>query len=242
MNEKLKALYDFLLENRTYNFELQKNFCQTMIGKSENRTDRLTSLLYRIVNTQSQPRIDPLSDFFKLIFNKNTDASSLKKFIKLLNGNKYNFEGLYESLKNVNGWGPKTAALFTKNVYLIHNIYKDNSLKFWDDVPNKIQKEEKFYVPVDTVILAIFRELDGQTRWTFDRVNTKLNENYQGDNMEVWDDLWFWGFFNQRVIENNRAFEWNESKYWILNETNKSEKTIKEIKEKSAEFLKIIER
>ncbi|WP_435524452.1 hypothetical protein [Chryseobacterium indoltheticum] len=29
--------------------------------------------------------------------------------------------------------------------------------------------------------------------------------------IEVWDDLWFWGFINQKG-SSDRSFEWNEGK------------------------------
>lgn len=242
MNEKLKILYKFLTDNRSFNNVLQKNFCQTMIGNSDIKTDRLISLLYHVVNTQSQPKIDPISEFFKLMYLNRNHILSFESFIKILGCEKMNFEGLYESLKKVKGWGPKTAALFVKNVYLIHNIYEDDKLTFWDDVPEKIEKNEGFYLPVDTVILAIFNKLNGQQRWDFESVNRKLNENYKGDKIEVWDDLWFWGFFNQKGTGSNRTLEWNESKYWILQETDKSSETIEIVKLKSKDFINIIEK
>lgn len=240
MTDKLKILYDFLSDNRSFNKELQQRFCETMVGKSEDPIDKLISLLYRVVNTQSQPRIDSISQFFQLIYQNLDKLKSFESFIKFLMSSKTNFEGLYESLRNQNGWGPKTAALFTKKIYLIHNVYNNNLLKIWKDVPNKIDKNEGFYLPVDSVIIAIFTKLNGQKRWTFERVNRKLNEKYHGDEIEVWDDLWFWGFFNQKGTGTNRTFEWNESKYWILNETDKNPETINKIKAKSKEFNEII--
>ena len=58
--------------------------------------------------------------------------------------------------------------------------------------------------------------------------------------MEVWDDLWFWGFINQRGSGLTREFVWNESKYWALLETEKNNAVIEEVKLKSLQFLSIL--
>ena len=39
----------------------------------------------------------------------------------------------------------------------------------------------------------------------FKNVNKIIAENYSGKDIEVWDDLWFWGFITQRntiIMEN----------------------------------------
>ena len=59
--------------------------------------------------------------------------------------------------------------------------------------------------------------------------------------MEVWDDLWFWGFINQRGSGLTREFIWNEPKYWALIETAKDEASINKIKNVSMKFLKMFD-
>ncbi|RYH75889.1 hypothetical protein EVU94_02745 [Flavobacteriaceae bacterium 144Ye] len=59
--------------------------------------------------------------------------------------------------------------------------------------------------------------------------------------MEVWDDLWFWGFINQRGSGLNREFIWNEAKYWALIETAKDKKSINSIRATSLVFLKLFD-
>ena len=68
--------------------------------------------------------------------------------------------------------------------------------------------------------------MDNQTRWTFDKINRILSKNYTGDEIEVWDDLWFWGFITQKGSDSNRSFEWNEDKYWSLLHTPKDKQSI----------------
>jgi hypothetical protein len=60
--------------------------------------------------------------------------------------------------------------------------------------------------------------------------------------MEVWDDLWFWGCFSQRVQKGkkDRKFEWNENKFFAHQFSDKRLEI--EIKRKSAAFCKILER
>jgi hypothetical protein len=243
MENKIQHLFEFLKSNRELNNELQLQFCKSMVGQSKDPTHKLTSLLYHVVNTQPQPKMDLIAVFFQRLYANPEKLRTFKDFIKLLDDKQENnFEGLYKSVREQNGWGQKTAALFTKDVFLIHNKYNDSTLRFWDDVPKRIEKVDKLYLPVDRVILTIFQKMDNQTKWTFDKINRILNKKYTGDEIEVWDDLWFWGFFNQKVVNKERVFEWNESKYWILNETDKNPMIIGNIKKKSREFIEILEK
>jgi hypothetical protein len=58
--------------------------------------------------------------------------------------------------------------------------------------------------------------------------------------MEIWDDLWFWGFITQNGSGDQREFVWNENKYWVIKESDKSLEMVMEIKRKATEFLDII--
>ncbi len=122
----------------------------------------------------------------------------------------------------------------------MHNGNYSDNLKIWDDVPKTISDNDNFYLPVDSVIIAIFKKLDSTVNWDFDKINKTLKSKYNGHEIEVWDDLWFWGFITQNGSGDKRAFEWNENKYWALKESDKSRKTITEIKEKADKFLKTL--
>ena len=143
-------------------------------------------------------------------------------------------------MKNQKGWGAKTAALFTKSIFHLHNGYYSVKLKIWEDVPNTIELSDDFYLPVDSVIIAVFNKLDNAKRWNYNNVNKILKDNFKGQEIEVWDDLWFWGFITQKGSGAVRKFEWNENKYWALKESDKDYKMIEEIKEKSNEFLRLL--
>ena len=240
MTEILEQIFNFLNENRKYNFELQNRFYLATLSAYTEPKDKLISLLYGTANTQSQPKIDKLANFYKKIHEDEICLKSMEAFIEmLLPKNPNNFDSLYRGMNIQDGWGKKTAALFTKNIFHLHNGEYSDNLKIWDDVPNKIAEEDSFYLPVDAVIIAIFNKLNN-SNWNFDRINKTLRNLYYGQEIEIWDDLWFWGFITQNGTGNDRKFEWNENKYWILNETDKDPKMIAEIKKKSTEFLTII--
>lgn len=150
------------------------------------------------------------------------------------------FRSLFQVLENQDGWGPKTAALFVKNIYWLHNKDYGSKFKIWSDVPKKVAKEDELYLPVDAVITAIFEKMDPGQTWNFKRINKSLKEYYTCDQIEVWDDLWFWGFFTQKVVEKKRVFEWNENKYWAMKQTDKDVVVMGEIKKKAKEFLMLV--
>ena len=165
----------------------------------------------------------------------------MSKFIDKINPNQpLNFDSLYIGMKNQEGWGKKTAALFSKSIYHLHNGQYSENLKIWDDVPKTISNNDNFYLPVDAVIIAIFKKLDSSKNWDFDKVNKTLKSKYNGQQIEVWDDLWFWGFITQNGSGDNRAFEWNENKYWALKESDKNNEMIETIKAKAQDFLNLL--
>ena len=161
---------------------------------------------------------------------------------------------LFEILKDKNrGWGPKTSALLLKNIYQIHN-YKNEEMKrlaFWSDAP-ELKKTDRLMLPVDAVIEFIFQNQIEAYHWKsnhFVKINDFLFKRFS-NNMEVWDDLWFWGFITQRntIIKDKngrnksirKAEKFNEGKYWSLIYAPKDERTIDEIKKKCEEFVKIL--
>lgn len=138
------------------------------------------------------------------------------------------------------GWGNKTSALFTKTIYHIHSGSYDQSLRIWNDAPQRIDSNEKFFLPVDAVIEAVFYKLYPSGKWNFDKINTILQQSFSSEQMEIWDDLWFWGFITQLGSGLQREHIWNEQKYWALLETDKDKIVIEQIQSKSLKFLSIL--
>lgn len=250
LESKLPEIYNFLKENRKYNKEVQQNFYNAAILPFENINDKIISLLYNIVNTQSQPRIKLLADFFRKIHSNLDELNSFKEFVEFLNDSDkvpVNYFSLYKGLNNQKGWGNKTAALFTKSIYHIHNGEYSDNLKIWKDAPKTLVDSDTLYLPVDAVIIKIFEELDKENKTQdFKSINNRLNNSkYSNYDIEIWDDLWFWGYITQKGSGKNRKIShveegWNEDKYWALKESNKDPNTINEIKTKAKSFLKFL--
>ena len=241
MQEKINALFSFLNENREYNKALQERYYKSIVLPFSDPTEKVISLLYSIANTQSQPKIDYLADFFKSLYIDINCLNSMTDFVEKINPSKSpSFENLFVGLSNQNGWGQKTAALFVKSIYHIHNGEYSRELKIWNDVPNEISAVDKFYLPVDAVIITIFSTIDNSVKWNFDKINRMLSSYYNSAQMEVWDDLWFWGFITQNGTGDNRHLVWNENKYWALKESDKNAHVINEIQNKAVEFLSLL--
>ena len=260
MEQKLANIFEFLLKHRQFNHKLQeKDYQSTLLWHAESdQVQKITSMFYDVANTQSQPRIDKLSSFYRYIWHNSAHLTSFKSFATFLNPTKRpSYESLFLGLKKQSGWGPKTSALFAKSIYHIHSGSYDPRLKIWDDAPKQITSQDKLYLPVDSVIIEIFKRLD-ERKWDFDSVNKCINEFYTGVDIEVWDDLWFWGFITQRIEtytdisvpeasvsggiskKKRRVFEWNSNKYWALQCSDKSQAIESEVKSLSLEFLSLI--
>jgi hypothetical protein len=240
MTDRIEKLFTFISNNREYNKALQERYYRSIILPYKDEKEKIISLLYHIANTQSQPKIDKLSEFYKSIITEENSLKSFKEFVLKINpSGKSNFESVYKGMLNQKGWGPKTSALISKSIFHLHNGHYSENLKIWNDVPKLIDENDSFYLPVDAVIIAIFTKLDNSIKWDFDKINKTLEKKYKGQQIEVWDDLWFWGFITQNGSGNNRVFEWNENKYWVLKESDKEKNKIEEIKNKCHEFLEI---
>jgi len=240
MTDRIEKLFKFISDNRKYNKALQERYYRSIILPYKDEKEKIISLLYHIANTQSQPKIDKLSEFYKSIITEENSLKSFQEFVEKINPNgKNNFESVYIGMLNQKGWGPKTSALISKSIFHLHNGQYSENLKIWNDVPKLIAENDIFYLPVDAVIIAIFKKLDNSIKWDFNKINKTLETKYKGQQIEVWDDLWFWGFITQNGSGDNRAFEWNENKYWVLKESDKDKIKIEEIKNKCQEFLEI---
>jgi len=258
MNKKLISILKFLENNKSYNTELQIKYMQRALCSKATKKEKLIALLYETANTQSQPKIDKLCLLFKKIYQSQKTFETFHEFLTFLDlDNAYNhdkpYQSLYEALKNQSGWGPKTSALFVKNMYNLH--HNDEFKKvfgtdiLWNDFP-KLQEEDKIYLPVDTVILAIFNKLEyKKPKWNFKNINSYLKSEYSNKNIIQFDDLWFWGFISQKnkaehhidkeYWDGKREMCWNEEKYWMITEVNKDEEYMKVITKKVEEFLKL---
>jgi hypothetical protein len=250
--EKLSEIFKFISneENRIYNQKIQLGFIETWIGdKGLQLNKKVLNLLYNIFNTQSQASIERGADFFKKLHNNPDYYKSFYDFCKFVSGNpnleknNANFEYAFENLKKFNGWGEKTASLFLKVIYEVHNgRFSDYS--FWVDVPNK-ESTDRLFLPVDQVILFIFKKIYS-IDLNFKKINDLLYKTYKKpDEILIWDDLWFWGYISQQSYSDNgkskRKFvDFNNAKYWTLLNSDKDKDAIELTQSKTFEFLNLI--
>lgn len=241
MNSKVNFLYDFLSSNREYSKDFQRKGFISLFPEKLSSSDKIISLIYHIVNTQSQPKIDKLADFYKDLIKNQKSLKSFESFVNHINTKNQTpiYLNLFEGMKNQLGWGNKTAALFTKCIFQLHNESFPTEFKVWDDVP-RLVKDDKLFLPVDRVITCIFEKLNFLERVNFKSINKFLHDEYSNDQIEIWDDLWFWGFITQKGSGKDRIHTWNENKYWMLKDSDKNPNTIEKIKEKSLCFLEIL--
>ncbi|RAR73837.1 hypothetical protein [Flavobacterium aciduliphilum] len=240
MDTKIQKLYKFLKENRQYNKQVQEGFIKSCIAiKDLSPEQKVLNLLYGVVNTQSQPKIDKIGPFFKKMYQKDSDLTSYKGFIKTLKKEPKSSDSLFELMKSQNGWGAKTSALFVKYIYLIHTDDSLRDFKIWDDFS---LNEYELKLPVDAVITHIFKNnlLNQGCRLDFDGINEFIGKYYSKNNdFIIWDELWFWGFITQKIENNKRVSnEFNENKFWCLQYLEKDIVKIKPLAEKFLQILK----
>lgn len=241
MEKKMKEIFKFLLKNKKYNNELQEKFCITILRPYKTKEERAFALMHHIFYTQSQPKLDKALDFFRRIYSDKNALNSFNNFCQFLKVDisEKPFQKLFYALKNQDGWGDKTAALFIKTVYQLH-YSNQRDLYFWNDIP-KINEEDKFFLPVDTVIKFIFKKITGNNI-SFCKINKLVENNSEWKNNFVWDDLWFWGFITQNGTGTNRKLEYNPGKYWALPYFDKRPHIIIEIEKRSKIFIELLKK
>lgn len=223
IEKRLPAIFEFLAKHHQLSLAFQRKEWQVMLGGAGTPYERLCALLHSIVNTQSQPNLDNLAAYWEKLHKEypSNQRPTLQSFCTFLGvGGKPPLTNLFEGLKEQDGWGDKTAALFVKNVINIHRSNAKHLYIFSDakKFVRDISAEEQIYLPVDAVIEHIFFPNEPLTGRRFKPINKILHKFTGGDpeQMLVWDDLWFWGFITQQGDRKNRKIEWNASKFWAL--------------------------
>lgn len=228
---RAKRLFAFLEEHKQWNKDFQAREFTHCLAGCANERERLIRFLHWNVNTQSSPDMDALCQFWQTLHGATAkETASLEAFTNFLARNVKGsaatqadaspknqlpgkWEALFTCLRAQPGWGVKTTALLVKGVIQLHR--GPAPLHFWPDAtPSTAPLEgNKPYLPVDQVILRIFKEL-GHPCPREDNINKALRERYSAEEMLIWDDLWFWGFFTQRGGGLDRELGWNPGKFW----------------------------
>lgn len=240
----IQKLYAFLKKNdhRKFNASVQCGTYRAWLGGLKEPTDRAYTLLFECANSQSRPKLDKLCKFWKTLCDDSKSLSSFKNFAMALDvseadRNRTPYRAVFAKLKDIDGWGDKTAALFIRHLLAIHTDPRTEELRFWEDV-RMAGDDDRLYLPVDRVISECFTRIG--CCGTFMSINNLLwQHGYRNNHIRIWDDLWFWGFITQRSNSkgNTIEFVWNEPKYWALRWTDKSAASIKKAQSCSAEFV-----
>lgn len=252
MKDKLEIIFRFLEENKNYNFQLQKKYYLDLLKPYDNTIDKAISVLWSVADSQSQPKLDKLASFWRKLYKDISRLNTLEGLLKALNDNEIKngtYQELYERLKDKNceGWGPKTAALFCNHIYKLHHHPLGDEFKIWEHASFDLEKDN-LWLPVDAVIEFIFSEISSYKYNNFEKINKLLKDEYTGDRIVVWDDLWFWGFITQKSYKEfeingrkkYRKLEWNLDKYWGIRHSPKDEETIGKIEQLAKEFIAIL--
>jgi len=133
MRENLYKIFEFLKQNQNYNANIRViEYQKSMIGCT-NIEDKVRSICVFVFNTQPFPKLDKLLNFM----NSFKKLDSMEVFINQLINNtprlkqtevcningkavRVDYNILFKVLLNQKGWGEKTAALFSKIIYVIH--------------------------------------------------------------------------------------------------------------------------
>jgi hypothetical protein len=222
----ITKVFKFLEHNHQWNEAFQAAEYKKCLTHCMDAKERLNALLHMIAHTQSSPKLGKLGEFWKKIetapWKKNGfSLLQLTEYLEQINRSGTNslapWKRLFYALSNVDGWGPKTAALFVKCVIRLHRS-EHSELHFLSDIESAyvLGHNDQIYLPVDAVILRIFRESAfADMGKSFYPINAALQrERYTAEDMLVWDDLWFWGFFSQNSSGSERTFGWNAARFW----------------------------
>ena len=241
---RLARLFKFLEANRSWNQAFQALEFQRTLTCCTRPRERMVSLLHSTVNSQSQPKMHLLGQFWRDLESFQPHGrptleeltSYFERSLTKVPGSTGPWDRLFQALAKQNGWGLKTAALFVKNVIQIHRGPAPLHFLKNTKVAEKLVDADRTYLPVDTVIQRIFEAL-GQPTVDFAAVNKQLLAKYTAEQMLVWDDLWFWGFFTQVTEDKVRRIEWNEDKFWCQIAAPKSQ--VGDVERLANQFIRI---
>ena len=214
-------IFNFLEKNRSWNEAFQGCEYRRGLLHCESPIQRLVHLLHVTAHTQSQPSLTKLGEFWRSMNAFRPDGCptvlELTRYLEarrgLLPKGVGRWDRLFHALREQYGWGDKTSALFLKAAIKIHRGH--DSLHFFSDVETALEPiaKDQVYLPVDSVITYIFKQI-GFKSPNFHSINKLLHQHYSAEQMLVWDDLWYWGFFTQFVRDGTRVLEWNSDKFW----------------------------
>jgi len=193
-------------------------------GNNLERTGRSCEHLFKIVDRLDEREQISLQEFYHL-------------FGAEIQNHHMIFEQLVENKKLVN-FGKKKAALFLRHMHIIHTLGGQQS-RFINDY--NLGRAE-LVIPVDIVIVTILNKIWGtdlNANGHFDEIN-RIAKAELGEEFMLIEDLWFWGYFNTRVVGGRQQVsnEVNTDKYYSANLIYPNDR----LREKLIEFSSLINR
>jgi hypothetical protein len=145
---------------------------------------------------------------------------SLNEFYRLFGDDVISHHNLFNRLvesEDLINFGKKKAALFLRHLHIIHTRGKQES-RFISDY--NIGSDD-LVIPVDIVIVTVLNKIWGTNLSPsrhFDDIN-KIAKQELRENFMLVEDLWFWGYFNTKVIDGRQAVDTdiNKAKYYSAN-------------------------
>ncbi len=145
---------------------------------------------------------------------------SLGEFYQLFGDNIKTHHMLFEQLVEnefLKNFSKKKAALFLRNIHIIHTRGRQES-RFIDGYDIN---DSDLVIPVDIVIVTVLNKIWGtklRPGAHFDEIND-IAKNELGQDFMLVEDLWFWGYFNTKVIDGRQEVDKviNEAKYYSAN-------------------------
>ena len=247
--KQIDRLYQFLEMHHKWNIEFQAGEYSRYLTHCETPKQRLITLLHMVAHTQSQPKLAPLANFWRHLEGVGWEHEipsiegltiAIEKVGSPSTSHVGPWDRLFHALNSVDGWGPKTSALFVKALIGLHRTEHANLHCIQDVAAHQvIADSDRVYLPVDAVIRRVFNTPGMQKLGkTFYPINTALQKIYTPEQMLVWDDLWFWGFFTQNSSTADRTIGWNEARFWGQLSSPKAK--ILEVQTLCNKFLQIV--
>jgi hypothetical protein len=247
----MDQVLEFLQRNRRWNEAFQNEEYRRCLGGCIDRRERLRALLHMTVNSQSQPSVSKLARFWQT-FEAIPDEDTLSLFsftaaLAARNAPSHaepqggpagdRWRALYEALRGCDGWGPKTSALFVKNVINVHR--GPSELHFWTTAEAAtVNDSDELNLPVDAVIVHLFEGT--LKRSNFNSVNGLLRRwGLTAHEILLLDDLWFWGFLTQEVRGKSRHMGWNPEKFWAMLSMPKG--LVGEVESRAGSFVRLVD-
>jgi len=204
-SRKITELNKFIKDNHSwvegyYSCYYERYKVTSESKKEQDWKEQLRILFVNVLNAGGEGKLSEKAETIRK-FEGHVNRMQSPTYEELLKAfDVYDYQGLFEKLKDFKQIGPKKSALFLRDILFFNKVIPD--VQIIDNIPEGLEKE--LLVPVDVVIT---RTLNSIFDWNytpsqFDEINSRAREIFP--EKPIWlEDLWFWGRF-YRCIENKK--------------------------------------